>query len=184
MRRRLKLSPCGQPDGLGALPASTVTTKPLTSDSAPRATAAHGRGERSRREDAPSSLLRDVLKAFRRLKQKYRTLFESDPKGFRRQIRRAEGRVFNRPRGPKSDPNIATAAVEVVLARAKMEDVFENRYSSSLKDVNPELYSMALESFRAKVNAYIRNNPKLKRLRDQQKKTREAVRKEPLKKSS
>jgi hypothetical protein len=46
-----------------------------------------------------------------------------------------------------------------------MEDAFEIRYPG-LRERYEQLYAMALESFRTKINAYIRRHPQLKRLRN------------------
>jgi hypothetical protein len=109
-------------------------------------------------------LHRDALNALRSLKREHRSLFDANPEEFRRQLKRAQGRVLSLKRGPKPDPVIASAAREVA-AGARIDNTFEGRYPG-LKEKNEDLHPMALESFRTKVNAYIRRRPRLKRQRD------------------
>ena len=54
---------------------------------------------------------------------------------------------------------------------ANSEAIFEKLFPK-LKGSNQDLYAMALESFRAKVNSYIRRRPRLRRLRDLQRERR------------
>ena len=115
-----------------------------------------------------SPLLQDAVTAVRSLKRKYRLLFQSDPKDFRRQLKKAEGRVLNLKRGPKPDPAISSAAREVA-AGMRIEEAFQKRFPSLKTSGNESLYAMALDSFRSKVNAYIRRHSQLKRQRDRRK---------------
>lgn len=112
-----------------------------------------------------TTVSQDAAAAFRALKRKHRSLFASDPKGFRRQLRKAESRVLRLKPGPKPDPTVAKAARDVAAGKT-IETVFQELYPSTLKLNNEDLYAMALESFRAKVNGHIRSHPHLKNLRD------------------
>jgi hypothetical protein len=121
-------------------------------------------------------LFRDACGAIRTLKREHRSVFDSDPAEFRRQLGKAEGRVLNRKPGPKPDADIASAAREVV-AGTQIEGIFQLRFPG-LKTSNEALYAMALESFRTKVNAYIRRRPRLKNLRDGRKRHNNAEKSE------
>ena len=124
-------------------------------------------GAQGKKGNARTIFVRDGCAAFRALKRQHRALFDSNPEEFRRLLRKAEGRVLNRKPGPKPDEDIARAAREVI-AGARIEDIFGKRFPT-LKPRDEKLYAMALESFRAKVNAYIRRRPRLRRLRDRRK---------------
>ena len=115
------------------------------------------------------ALTADALSAFRKLRRTHRSLFEVDSAGFRQLLRKCEGQVFNRKRGPKDDPIIAGASWEVVHGETT-EDAFETRYPSNLKALNPNLYAGALENFTRKVKRYIRRHPRLLRIQNRRKK--------------
>jgi hypothetical protein len=128
-----------------------------------------GRRQLRGHPDPAGVLHQDALAALRILKREHHALFETSPDEFRRQVRKAQGRVLRLKRGPKPDQVIASAA-RAVAAGAKMEDAFEDAFGRrylGLKEKDPDLHAMVLESFRTKVNACIRRHPRLKRLRDQ-----------------
>jgi len=110
------------------------------------------------------ALFRDALDNARGLKRKHRALYEANHKAFRATVSKAHSRVFRIKPGPKDDPHISGAAREVAL-RARVEDVFRREFPHR-RPGNDNLYAMALENFRGKVDAYIRKHPRLKRLRD------------------
>lgn len=115
--------------------------------------------------DSASIVAQDAAAAFRTLRRKHRNLFATDPKEFRRQLRKAESRVLRLKPGPKPDPTMAKTARDVAAGK-NMEKAFQELYPSNLKLMNPDLYAMALESFKTKVNGYIRSHQHLKNLRD------------------
>jgi hypothetical protein len=115
------------------------------------------------------AVITDTLTAFRQIKRRHRNLFESGPDQFRRLLRKCEGRVFNRKRGPKDDPIIASAAWEVANGDS-IEVAFSKRFPEHLKTLNEDLYTMALGNFDRKVKRYIRRRPHSKRLQSRRKK--------------
>jgi hypothetical protein len=146
------------------LPKSSGCGKEATAQPGPK-----GRRRPRCHPDPAAVLHQAALAALRILKRQHHALFETSPEEFRRQVRKAQGRVLSLKRGPKPDPLVATAA-RAVAAGAKMEDAFEDAFGRrylGLKEKDPDLHAMVLETFRTKVNAYIRRHPSLRRLRDQ-----------------
>jgi hypothetical protein len=114
--------------------------------------------------DPARGLFDDALEQDRLLKRKHRALYDSDHKAFRDVVAKAHGRVFRMKPGPKEDQLISQAAREVARG-ARVEDVFTREFPHRYPG-DEDVYAMAIENFRGKVNKYIRKHPHLKRLRD------------------
>ena len=117
-----------------------------------------------RQRDRQKALLKDALGADRKLKRGHRAYWKADPKGFRALVAQAHSRVFHMKSGPPPDPLVSRTAREVALG-AHVEDVFKRDFPHR-RPGDEDLYAMAVENFRGKVNTYIRKHPRLKRLRD------------------
>jgi hypothetical protein len=120
-------------------------------------------------DDPARGLFHDALKQDRWLKRTHRALYMADPKAFRAVIAKARSRVLRMKPGPKDDPLVRQAAGQVARG-ARVEDVFRREFPHR-RPGDEAVYAMALETFRGKVNTYIRKRPRLKRLRDRRKKS-------------
>jgi hypothetical protein len=121
------------------------------------------------RNDPARGLFDDALEEARRLKRQHRALYKADPKAFRAVVAKARSRVFRMKPGPKDDPQVSRAAREVALG-ARVEDVFACEFPHRYPG-DEDVYAMATENFRGKVNTYIRKHPRLKRIRDRRKRS-------------
>jgi hypothetical protein len=121
------------------------------------------------RNDPMRVVFDDALKGDRLLKRKHRALFEAHPEVFRAILAKARGRVFRMKPGPPADPLISRVAREVALG-ARVEAVFKREFPHR-RPGDEDLYAMALETFRGKVNKHIREHASLKRLRDRRKRS-------------
>jgi hypothetical protein len=109
------------------------------------------------------------MREARLLKRKHRAYYDTNHKAFRATVDEAHSRVLRMKPGPKDDPQVSRAAREVALG-ARVEDVFAHEFPHR-RPGDEDLYTMAMENFRGKVNAYIRKHPRLKRLRDRRKRS-------------
>jgi hypothetical protein len=120
-------------------------------------------------DDPARSLFDAALQSDRALRRAYRSFYDSDPKGFRAIVAKARSRVFRMKPGPKEDPLVSQAAREVARG-TRVEDVFRREFPHR-RPGDEAVYVLAMETFRGKVNAYIRKRPHLRRLRDRRKKS-------------
>jgi hypothetical protein len=99
----------------------------------------------------------------RLLKRKHRAYCDANHKAFWDTVKKAHSRVFRMKPGPPADPLISRVAREVALG-ARVEDIFKREFPHR-RPGDEDLYTMAMETFRGKVNKHIREHASLKRLR-------------------
>jgi hypothetical protein len=122
----------------------------------PKKAKAKARGECANSDQA---LYDDAADQARRLKRKYRAIYNADPHRFRTQVRKAHARVFRLKPGPKADARIARAARDVARG-ADLKDLFRT-YIDGHNSMTEFTRTLAEEGFRKKVNRYLQRHPRL-----------------------
>ena len=104
----------------------------------------------------------DALAAARRLKRQHAEFHRTDPKAFRDTVRKACNRVLRIKPGPKParDPRLGAAARE--RGRGGSWPELYVLYIDHHKQMTEFTRGLAEDSFRRKVNQYLRDHPRLK----------------------
>jgi len=105
---------------------------------------------------------RDAIAAARHLKRQHREFYRTDPKAFRDAVRKAHNRVLRIKPGPKParDPRLGAAARE--RGRGGSWPELYVLYIDHHEQMNDFTRGLAEDSFRRKVNQYLRDHPRLK----------------------
>ena len=118
-----------------------------------------------RHRDREKALLKDALKADRKLKRGHRAYWKADPKAFRAILKKSRARVFHLKPGPKKDPRKNAQIAEAARKHAggaEWQQLYPD-YIEHHAQMSEYTRHYAEAGFQKEVNRYLRKHPRLRR---------------------